>query len=157
MAIEQQVNLVFELPTTFAIQHSDIFAHAGVHILNQLKVDSIVFGSEQGEIEEFNKLFGVLEQNDESYQNELKKQLNKGNNYPKANELAIEKAFPKLELGLDVKQPNNILGLSYLKAQKKINPNLEILTIKRIQADYHQSEPSGSIRSAKRIHNQLIY
>jgi len=155
MAIEQQVNLVFELPTTFAIQHSDIFAHAAVHILNQLKVDSIVFGSEQGEIEEFNKLFEVLEQNDENYQNELKKQLNSGNNYPKASELAIEKAFPKLKLGLDLKQPNNILGLSYLKAQKKINPMLEILTIKRIQADYHQSELSGSISSATSIRNQL--
>lgn len=153
MAVEQGVDLVFELPTVYAIQHSDIFACAAVHILNQLQVESIVFGSEQGDITAFINLDQALGQAKDHYQIELKHQLNAGNSYPKANQLAVETLFP--ELDFDLNQPNNILGLSYLKAQKKINPNLKIDTIKRIQADYHQPNLSAPITSATSIRAQL--
>lgn len=153
MAVKQNVDLVFELPAVYAIQHSDIFAHAAIRILNELQVTNIIFGSEQGEMKPFNMIWEQFNHNQRQYQAELIDQLKQGNNYPQANKAAIETICPNLPI--DLHKPNNILGYSYLKAQKKINPKINLDTIKRIQTDYHQEQLSQPITSATSIRYQL--
>ncbi|WP_017471785.1 nucleotidyltransferase [Amphibacillus jilinensis] len=153
MAIEHGVDLIFELPTVFAIQHSDIFGFAAVKLLNHIGVDMIVFGSEQGEISPFNTIINEIERNEITYNKVLKEHLQSGVSYPKANALAIQKLSATFSMGLD--QPNNILGLSYLKAQKAINPYLKMETIPRKQAEYHQKQLSQPITSATSIRAHL--
>ena len=153
MALKQQIDLVFELPTVYAIQHSDLFAYGAIRILDALHVDQVIFGSEQGEINSFTHAIQLIDQNRPLYDAELQKQLNQGHSYPMANKFALE-ALSSDRLP-DLTMPNNILGLSYLKAQQQINSELKIDTIKRIQSDYHQSELSYPITSATSIRNQI--
>lgn len=153
MALEQHVDLVFELPTVYAIQHSDLFAHGSIRILDALHVDDVIFGSEQGEINSFIQTCQLIDQNRPLYDAELQKQLNKGHSYRIASKFALQALGS--DCLLDLTMPNNILGLSYLKAQQQINSEMKIDTIKRIQADYHQSELSYPITSATSIRNQI--
>ena len=153
MAVEQHVDLVIELPTIYTVQHSDIFAYGAISILNTMKVDQIIFGSEQGQIEPFINTYDQIKKNQTRYDQELKRQLQKGANYPTAHTIALEVIGSNQTL--DLKMPNNILGLSYIKAQQQINPNLKIDTIKRIQANYHQTQLSYPITSATSIRQQL--
>lgn len=153
MALKQHVDLVFELPTVYAIQHSDLFARGAINILNALQVDQVIFGSEQGEIEPFNHTLRLINANQSLYEDILHKHLNQGDSYPTANKIALETISS--ETVLDLNMPNNILGFSYLKAQQRINANMKIDTIKRIQAAYHQAELSYPIASATSIRKQL--
>ena len=50
LALNNGVNIVVELPFVFASNSADTFAEASVKILNYLKVDKIIFGSESNDI-----------------------------------------------------------------------------------------------------------
>ena len=50
LALESRVSLVVELPFGFATSSSDTFARGAIKILNELKVDKVVFGSEEEEL-----------------------------------------------------------------------------------------------------------
>ncbi|WP_067838879.1 nucleotidyltransferase, partial [Amphibacillus sediminis] len=149
MAIEHGVDLVFELPTLFAIQHSDLFGFGAVSILNQLDVDHIVFGSEIGDITPFYHAANQIKANQKIIEAQLKQELAAGNSYPKAYLEAMQTLISDTDL--DLHQPNNILGLSYVKAQAQINPQIKLDTIQRIQADYHQEHLTQPVASATSI------
>ena len=51
VALNNGIDLVIELPFVFATQSADIFAYGACSILNYLKVDYLVFGSESGDID----------------------------------------------------------------------------------------------------------
>ena len=52
IAVENGVDLVLELPTLYACQSAEIFAHGAITTLNSLNcIDSICFGSEEGSID----------------------------------------------------------------------------------------------------------
>ena len=46
IALNNNIDLVIELPFVFATQGADIFAKGAIEILNEMKVDKIIFGSE---------------------------------------------------------------------------------------------------------------
>ena len=51
IAVSNGVDLVVELPSLFACQSAEIFSHGAVALLNSLNcIDSICFGSEEGDI-----------------------------------------------------------------------------------------------------------
>ena len=51
IALTYGIDLVIELPYVFATESADKFAKASIEILNYLKVEAIVFGSESNDIE----------------------------------------------------------------------------------------------------------
>lgn len=53
MALAAGVDMVVELPVSFATQHATIFAEESVRILDALHVDALFFGSEHGVSEDF--------------------------------------------------------------------------------------------------------
>ena len=59
------VDLVVELPTIFTIQSADTFAQAAVQILNSLKIDYLVFGTESLDANKLSKI--VENQNTNTY------------------------------------------------------------------------------------------
>ncbi|MGM0522427.1 MAG: nucleotidyltransferase [Bacillota bacterium] len=152
MAVLHGSDLVIELPTIFAIQHRDLFCFSAVSILNQLGVDTIIFGSESGDITPFLELV-TSEQNhhallDQTVQHGLKV----GKSYPAAYSDALK------ELGIQAINdhlPNNSLGIGYVRAVLEINPDITIDTIKRQQADYHTSDLSTPIASATSIRQAI--
>ena len=46
IALQNNIDLVVELPFAFATQSADIFAYGAISILNKLEVDMLIFGSE---------------------------------------------------------------------------------------------------------------
>ena len=50
IALENDIDIVVELPFIYGTQASDIFAYNSVKILNEFKVDHIIFGSETNNI-----------------------------------------------------------------------------------------------------------
>lgn len=78
--------------------------------------------------------------------------LNVGISYPKARENALLMYLNDLRKYANIlSNPNNILGIEYLKAIKKLNSHIVPITIKRIGTDYNSLEENGKFASATAI------
>ena len=77
-ALESSVDIVMELPYLFAVQNSDIFAQGAVEILHKMGVSSICFGSESGDITQFENGVKQLIHNQEDYDETFRTFINKG-------------------------------------------------------------------------------
>jgi predicted nucleotidyltransferase len=148
LALEYGVDLVIELPFEFASQASDIFAKGSISILNKLKCDKLIFGSESNDTTLLEKLADI-QLNNKEYDKLVKKELDKGINYPTALSNALK------EITNDtVTEPNDLLGLSYAKEIKRNNYNIKLITIKRTN-DYNEIELNKDISSARSIREAL--
>lgn len=148
IALEYGVDLVVELPFPFATQSADIFAKGAIAILENLECEYLVFGSESNNIDDLLKL--AKTQLSKNYDNLVKEYLNSGINYP----TAMSKALKKLT-NIEIKNPNDLLGLSYVKEIIKNNYNIKPITIKRTN-NYHDLEIKGKIVSASAIRNLIL-
>ena len=144
IAINNGIDLVIELPFAFSSQSADIFAYGAVKILDVLGIDYLIFGSESNDIEKINKC-AELQLNNKAYEKEVKKYLSQGLNYPTAMSKALGDNL--------VNEPNDLLGISYVKALKLLNSKIIPLTIKRTN-DFH-SDKIDNISSASAIRNGL--
>ena len=147
IALKNNIDLVIELPFEFTIQSADKFAYGAVSILNHLNVDYLVFGSESNDIELIKKIADIQLTNE--YNDEVKKLVNSGINYATALSKALEKFNVK-----NVKNPNDILGISYVRELKKLNSKIKPLTIKR-NNDYNSKELTNNITSATSIRQNI--
>lgn len=147
IALNFGVNLVVELPFKF-IQSADYFAKGAMEILNKLKCDVIVFGSESNDIDKLTKLANV-QLNNKEYDKLVKKYVDEGINYP----TALSKALKSI-CGTTIDTPNDLLGLSYIKEIIKNNYNITPITIKR-NSNYNSKEIEGKITSATSIRELL--
>ena len=137
------VDLVVELPLKF-IQSADIFAKGSIEILNKLKCEKIVFGSESNNIELLTTL-AKTQINNNRFDKLVKEYASNGLNYP----TALSKSLKDLT-GKTIDTPNDILGITYIKEIIKNNYNIEPITIKRT-TDYNSKEIEGKITSAASI------
>ena len=143
IALNYGVDLVVELPFKY-IQSADYFAMGAVKILNELKCDTIVFGSESNNVDELISL-AHIQLNNRKYDSLVKKYLEEGINYP----TAMSKALKTIS-GKTVDTPNDILGLCYVKEIIKNNYNIKPVTIKR-NSDFNSKTIEGKITSASSI------
>lgn len=148
LAIESGVDLVLELPFAFATQYQDIFAKGALTILNHLKIDTLVFGSECNDIELLKNLASV-QLKDESYNYLVKRYLDLGLNYP----TSLSKALFDIS-GVKLDKPNDLLALAYVKEIIKNNYDIEPFSIRRT-SDYHNSNLDSDIVSASTIRKLL--
>ena len=118
MALEAGVDLVIELPTVYAISSAENFADGAVKILNSLGVvDFISFGSEIGEIAPLNDVANILYQEPKEFSSLITAQLKSGLSYPRAREIALSQFFGNSKRYSEIlNNPNNILGIEYLKS-----------------------------------------
>ena len=143
IALKYGVNLVVELPFKF-IQSADYFAMGAINVLNKLKCDTIVFGSESNNINELINLANI-QLNNKKYNTLVKQFLNDGINYP----TAMSKALKTIS-GTTVDTPNDILGLCYVKEIIKNNYSIKPITIKR-DSNFNSKTIEGKITSATSI------
>lgn len=158
MALKAGVDLVIELPTLYALSSAENFADGAIKILNSLGVvDYISFGSEIGEIAPLNDVASILYKEPKEFSNLISKQLKSGLSYPKARELAVSmyfgSSYKKFKEVLE--NPNNILGIEYLKALKKHRSPIEPITIKRDYSDYNSKTVKKGIASATAIRTMI--
>lgn len=145
IALDNNVDLVIELPFPFASESADYFAEGSIKLLNELKVDKLIFGSELGDIDTLYKIANI--QNSKEYDNKLKEYLEKGDNYPTCMSNAVKDL-----VGINISKPNDLLGLSYIKQIINNKYDIKPITIKRTN-DYHSKEleeiaSASSIREA---------
>lgn len=151
MALENKVDLVIELPFVFSVQSADIFSYTSVSILNLLGVEDIYFGSESGDIKKLETLADILE--DREYNDLVKKYLKEGNSYPTASDKAMKLMHPSVDYDL----PNNILGIQYIQAVKKLDSHIQLHTIPRQSTGYYTEETKNTnIQSATTIRKLLL-
>ena len=148
IALAYGVDLVVELPFPFATQSADYFAKGSIGLLKALHVDTLVFGSECGDIERFITLANT-QLYDEKYDEQVKNYLDQGLNYP----TSLSKALFNIT-GITIDTPNDILGLSYVREIIETKANIQPICIKRTN-DYHSKKLTGTITSASSIREAL--
>lgn len=149
VALEEGVDLVVELPFVYATQSSDIFAKGAVKLLNHLRVDTLVFGSESDDINKFEEIVKT-QLNNMEYQDRVKYYLDTGVNYP----TAMGKSLKDI-LGYTVDKPNDILAISYIKEIISNNYKMEYVSIKRTNSYHGNNISDDNIVSASYIRKMI--
>lgn len=140
--LENGIDIVLELPFTYAIQSADFFAQNAIKILNDIGVTDIIFGSETTNISLYNKIYPLL--NEINYEN---KNLSKKNNF----KLLLEKnKFENDEIKI-IESPNFTLGMQYIKFIKDNNLKINYHLLQRISNNYHDKIITSNIASATAI------
>ncbi len=156
MALEGGFDLVIELPTYYAINSAEKFAFGGVNILNNLGIISnICFGVENDDLDSLSDIANILVEEPKIYVELLKENLKKGISYAKARENAIIEYTNKKKYANILNSSNNILGIEYLKALKKLNSNISPIIIKRQNSKYNDINIDSNICSATAIRELL--
>lgn len=157
MALKQGIDLVIELPTVYAISSAENFAEGAIKILNSLGiVDYLSFGSELGEIKPLDDIASVLDKEPKEFSELIKRQLRSGLSYPKSREVAMQMYFGHSTTYAEaLENPNNILGIEYLKALKKYKSNIVPITVKRSYSDYNSKEIKNGVASASAIRTMI--
>lgn len=157
MALLNGIDLVIELPVLYSISSSENFADGAIKILNSLGiVDYISFGSEIGNIDLLDKIANILLLEPNKYKIILSQELKKGFSFPKARENALLKYLNDSNAYSNIlSNPNNILGIEYLKALKKYQSTIKPISIPRFKSDYNSNNLSDNIASATAIRNLI--
>ncbi|HZW68809.1 MAG TPA: nucleotidyltransferase [Pseudogracilibacillus sp.] len=151
-ALKSGVDLLVELPYAYAVQSSRYFAKGALLTLDALKTNYVCFGSESGDIEQFYKGVEQRQAKKELYDETIQSFLQSGLSFP----LASQQAYEAIGLSeLDLFQPNNILGFSYVNTIVEENLPIKARTIKRKSSHYHDDEIDSSIASATSIRKEL--
>ncbi len=143
-------DLIAELPVLWSMSTAQNFALGGISALVNLGCDTVMFGSEAGEIEPLLKIAHILTSTEFSYC--LEKYLKKGITFAAARQKACE------ELGAQkgiLDKPNNNLGIEYIVAAKSIGADLQFKTVKRKGAD-HDSLDLCEFVSASLLREKLL-
>lgn len=158
MALKCGAGAVFELPVCYSTGSAEMFAMGAVSFLDRLGiVDSICFGSECNDLESLTAIAGLLCEEPQDYRDVLQSGLKKGISFPAARQAALESVIKDDKRSDLLNDPNNILGVEYLKALKKISSNMRPFTIKRQGSNYHDTRLSPIYSSASSIRSLLAY
>ena len=143
------VDIVIELPYVYSTQSSDTFAKYGVSLLEKFHINYLCFGSESNDT---TKLLDAAKTqiNNIEFDNKVKLYMKEGYNYP----TSLNNALKEL-INYDIKEPNDLLAISYIKEIISNNYNIEVFNIKRTNS-YHDLDLDNKIVSASNIRNKLL-
>lgn len=158
MALKCGAGAVFELPVCYSTGSAELFAMGAVSFLDSLGiVDSICFGSECNDLNGLQKIADILYDEPKEYQNFLQSGLRDGLSFPAARQEALSAYMRNTDHTLLLSNPNNILGIEYLKALKKLDSPIRPYTIKRQESNYHDKDLQSNYSSASAIRSLLAY
>lgn len=149
-ALISGADIILELPVLWSMSTAENFALGGVSAAVAAGCDTLLFGSESGNIDELIKAADILRS--EQYSEALKRALADGVTFAAARQTAAEECgvIPGL-LGY----PNNNLAISYICAAKRIGANLKFETVKRMGAAHDSHEVSEFV-SASLLRQALL-
>ena len=155
MALMTGADAVFELPVQYATGSAEYFASGAISLLNSLGiVDHVLFGSENGDIEEIQKIASILNDEPQEYKKILQDNLKKGLNFASARDNALKRiiSFDNNDILIG---SNNILGIEYCRALLATGCRITPLTVKREGSDYTDEVLSDNYSSASAIRKAL--
>lgn len=149
-------DLVIELPLFAACGSAPDFAMGAVSLLHKIGIiDYLSFGSECQDINKLKTISSFLIEHEEEIELGTKEWMKMGYSYPKAKESYLTKHFDDPSLIDILKEPNNILGIEYLKALLRLNSSITPVCIKRTGSDHHMQKLLPSISSATSIRSAI--
>ncbi len=155
-AIRAGADLVVELPSVYAVSSAERFAIGGIKTLAATGVvTDLAFGCEETDFTCLEKLCNILDEEPTMYTRALREHLKLGKSYARARYDALKDYGVSHEMLGAVAQPNNILGIEYLKALRSFAPHIRPLPIARIGSDYNKTELEGEYSSATAIRKAL--
>lgn len=158
VALEAGVDIVLELPVCYATGSAEYFAAGAISLFDQLNcVDSICFGSECGDYGLLERIAHIVADEPGEYKFSLQEALRKGISFPRARQMALKNYLKDDALDDILEQPNNILGIEYIKALYKSHSSIQSYTIKRMVSGYHDEHLTGTYSSASAIRKLLDY
>lgn len=156
-ALKAGASLILELPVCYASGSAEFFAYGAISLLHKLGcVDSICFGSECGDIETLQNLAKIISKEPTEYKKFLNHYLKEGNSFPLARQKAMKDYLQNEQLDSVLGEPNNILGIEYLKALYRLNSKITPYTIKRISSNYHDEHLQEHFSSASAIRKKVF-
>jgi predicted nucleotidyltransferase len=152
-AVENGVDLVFELPVCFAVNSAQEFAGGGVRLLKGLQaVTDLAFGSESGDAEALSAGASLLVREEQRFSIEIKLALKTGISYPAAYEQAFRKISEHQSGDYNslLRGSNDILALEYIKQINSQAAKFAPYAVKRAglghdQGQFNHEFPSASI------------
>ena len=174
-AVMGGADIVFELPSMFAVSSAEYFAAGGVRLLHALGCDAISFGASHTQVEELVSVAKTLDH--PSTQESLRTFLGQGYSYGtalrKATQLfrsvnsslssddssgkntsenySLEKSNHVCILDSD---PNTILGIEYIRALHRYHIDLDIIPVKRTSS-HHNPTLDDSLPSGTALRNAI--
>ena len=165
-AVMGGADIVFELPSMFAVSSAEYFASGGVRLLHALGCDAISFGASHTQVEELVSIAKALDH--PSTQESLRIFLTQGYSYG----TALRKAVQGLHLesnGLETSNdmsildsdPNTILGIEYIRTLHRYHIELDIIPVERTSSHHNPTLgdflPSGTaLRNAIYASKQTV-
>lgn len=148
MALKAGIDLIVELPYPFSTQSADYFSYGALTILEHLKVEKVIFGSESNNLEDL-EIIADTQLNNKEFEPLVRIYSKMGENYPTALSLAIKDLTQK-----EITSPNDLLGISYVKTIKQYKYQIKPLTLQRTN-NYHNNSLEQEISSATAIRKAL--
>ena len=136
-------DLVIELPSLWAVSSAETFAFGGVYLLNAAGVvTDLCFGSESGELMALQAVADCLDS--ETYAAGLRRFLDEGMPFAACRQAAVTGLLGR-ETGALLENPNNNLGIEYLRALRRLNSPIAPMTVRREGAGYHETAAPETI------------
>ena len=150
-ALRAGADAVFELPFSCAVREAETYALGAVSLLSALGCTHLAFGAESANLSLLTRAAETVDL--PALTVTLHQHLGKGRGFPAALSAAVEALDP--EAGLLLRQPNNILAVSYLRALRKLRSPLIPVVIPRA-GDYHGGSIDASAPSASALRGALL-
>ena len=155
-ALKGGASVVIELPVCYATGSAEYFAYGAVSIFEKLGcIDSICFGSECGNIEVLQDLAKIIHDEPKQYKESLSLYLRQGDSFPLARQKAMKDFLKSNVADSILGEPNNILGIEYLKALYRLDSKIKPYTIQRVGSHYHDDYLQKSYSSASAIRKAM--
>lgn len=155
-ALEAGAAVVLELPVCYAAGSAEYFALGAVSLLDRLGcVSTLCFGTESGDLVPLQKLAKILVNEPDDLRILLRKYLKSGISFPAARQKALLEFTGDASLVSSLEEPNNILGLEYLKALYRLDSRIVPYTVRRQGSGYHDAALRPSYSSASAIRRLL--
>ena len=144
-AVRSGADLVLELPFPWSCASAAYFAAAGVYILSALGIGNIAFGSESAELSRLRAAAEAADSDEKCASD--------------ASQGSAAAYFARIEGALGDGErlpPNDILGVEYIRAARRLGTATEFIVIKRAGAGFHDTDASAALPSATAMRAAIL-
>jgi len=143
IALQNGADIVVELPVLGSVQSADLFAKAGIRLLQAMQCAAFAFGAEEGTAEDFVSHSRFLREHASDIDRIFQTYRNDGRTYAAQLETAIADVLRPQGSAVSFSTPNNQLGLAYVKENEQFPQPMETAIVLRRGAGHNDSAASG--------------
>lgn len=158
IATLEGADLVLELPTIYATSSAEDFAFGALNILDSLNcIDYLSFGAECSDISVLSSIANKILSSEEKISENISSNIKSGKSFASIRHKALQSILNEEEIE-EIEKPNNILGIEYLKALKKLNSTICPVLVERATANHNDFEIPGnaSFASSTAVRNYIL-